>query len=589
MRKEILGILVCMLLITPVVGIYATASRNTSTNQTYVSSTDGTEYWALLVGCNEFMKRSDLALPGNDLSAEHLRDVLLLSDHWQPDHIKVLTGKNASSLNILRGLRWLDKMDDQDDVCVFYIATHAGPLANDFRPYDEPNGDECLTTYSSYRFYNQKHNVNFVIPWISYLYDDEINLFLNRLDAQGICAIFNTCYAGGFNDSFSMVMGKGMKQDMQTTSPVSATQWMNEFASELSGSRRVILMACEEDQLSLGCVFGYYVSEGLLGAGNASTGEEVSAEDAFSYAAPRTKSFMQKEFEFPQNPQLYDQYPGGLQLTDSEQPPTNLTCNGPINNTSGIDLIYWIGSNDPEDNKIRYYIDWGDDSEEWTQYHQSGEQVQLTHMFNSDGVYNVWFDDEDEHGVSLFEPSYIDRMVTIISDEIPIDQKQIETYQYQCFNDGPISPDVWMAQSFSPSMNVLSKVALETAISKINSNKLGPLHVSIRENLTGVDLTENYTMPMVLESQMFPYLQKIKWTTFDFPDLPVTVNKTYYIVCRFDSDSVGAWTYAGKNYNNDPNYHGDPYPNGDAFYSTDGGNTWHKLTKIHDFCFVTYG
>ena len=77
-------------------GVFALSSRNTPKNQ-IISSNDGTEYWALLVGCNIFMNRPDLELPGNDLSAEHLRDILLLSDHWQPDHIKLLTGKNASS------------------------------------------------------------------------------------------------------------------------------------------------------------------------------------------------------------------------------------------------------------------------------------------------------------------------------------------------------------------------------------------------------------------------------------------------------------------------------------------------------------
>jgi hypothetical protein len=589
MRRKII-VMICILLMIPGSGVFAVSSHNTPKDQT-MPLDDGTEYWALLVGCNIFMNRPDLELPGNDLSAEHLRDILLLSDHWQPDHIKLLTGKNASSLNILRGLRWLDKMDDEDDICLFYIASHAGPLAADFPPYDEPNGDECLTTYTSHRFYNQEHRVSFVCPWISYLYDDEINLFLNHLDAQGICAIFNTCYAGGFNDSFTeRVVGRRIGQGIEATiSPVPATQWMNEFATELSGSRRVVLMACEEDQLSLGPVFSYYVSEGLLGVDNAMEDEMVSAEDAFMYAAQRTKSYMVKEFEFPQNPQIYDEYPGELQLTDPEQPPNHPTFNGPTIGMSGITHTYSMSSDDPEGDTIRYYIDWGDGTEEWTPYHQSGDQVEFSHVFDSEGVYNIWFDDEDKHGVSLYEPTFIDRMVTIISDEDPIDQKQIETYQYQCFNDGPLSKEVWLAQSFTPALNVLSKVSLETIISTVNSKEIGPLHVSIRDNLTGADLTEVFTMPWQLDSNILPFVKKFKWTTFDFPDISVIPGRTYYIVCRFDSDSVGAWTYAGVDYVNDPQYHGDPYPNGKNFYSTNGGMTWHSNNRIHDFCFVTYG
>ena len=590
-RQELLGILIGILFITPGFGTYTTVLCNESPIQTPLS-TDGTEYWALLVGCNIFMNRPDLELPGNDLSAEHLRNILLLSDHWQPDHIKLLTGKNASSLNILKGLRWLDKMDDEDDICVFYIASHAGPLLADFPPFDEPNGDELLTTYSTHRFYDQEQHVSFVLPWISYLYDDEINLFLNKLDAQGICVIFNTCYAGGFNDSFTeKTVGRRIEQGIEATiSPAPAAQWMNEFVSELSGSRRVVLMSCEEEQLSLGPVFLYYVSEGLLGVDNTMEDEMVSAEDAFSYAAQQTTSYMVKEFEYPQNPQLYDEYDGELQLTDPEQPPNHLTFNGPTIGMSGIEHTDTISSDDPEGDTIRYYIEWGDGTEEWTPYHQSGVLVKLTHVFDSEGVYNIWFDDEDEHGVSLYEPTFIDRMVTIISDENPVDQTQIETYQYQCFNNGPLSNEVWLAQSFTPTLDVLSKVDLETIVSSVNSKELGPLHVSIRDNLTtGIDLTEVFTMPMQLDSQVIPFIQKFKWTTFDFPDISVIPNKTYYIVCRFDVDSVGAWTYAGVDYNNDPQYDGDPYPNGKGFYSMDGGNTWHNLMNIHDFCFVTYG
>ena len=89
---------------------------------------EDTEYWALLVGVSENMKKPwhNAENKVNEISTMDLYHQLLQSNHWQPDHIRVLTGKNASWLNIYRGLQWLDEMDDEDDICFFYIATHGG-------------------------------------------------------------------------------------------------------------------------------------------------------------------------------------------------------------------------------------------------------------------------------------------------------------------------------------------------------------------------------------------------------------------------------------------------------------------------------
>ena len=47
---------------------------------------------------------------------EEIRELLLLSDHWQSDHIRVLTGADATKRNIIEGLRWLAEMDDENDI-----------------------------------------------------------------------------------------------------------------------------------------------------------------------------------------------------------------------------------------------------------------------------------------------------------------------------------------------------------------------------------------------------------------------------------------------------------------------------------------
>ena len=584
MKKLIIIILIGILIIS---GLGANAINNFNKNKKInYPSFEGTEYWALLVGCNEFMNRPDLDLPGNDLSAEDFRDLLLMSDHWQPDHIRVLTGSDASSINIIRGLRWLDQMDDEDDICLFYIATHAGPLGLDFPPFDEEDGDECLTTYSSHRFFDPINRVSIVIPWISYLYDDEINLLLNLLDAQGICAVFNTCYAGGFDDSST---GSYLRVSSYDNSETSASLWMSKFGEDISASGRVVLMACEEDDLSLGSIFSYYLMEGLQGFGDTDGNSYCSAEESFTYALPKTKEYLSREFSFNQVPQIYDDYSGDLILTSVEMPPDHPNFIGPITGKSYTDHTFSVSSNDPEGDNIRYYVNWGDDNEGWTDYYPSGAEVILPHSWDSTGTYNVWFENEDEYGASIWEPACLDRFVVTIEDDYEVDQRLTETYEGQCYNDAPLTDMIWLAQSFIPTQNVLSKVELEAIVSLVYSEEPGPLHVSIRNNLTGEDLTSVIAMPMQIDNHMMPFIVKFKWTMFDFPDIDVIPGQKYYIVCRFESDSIGTWTYAGVGCEHDQDYDGDPYPNGEAYYSQNSGCSWKEFLNIHDFCFITYG
>ena len=75
------------------------------------------------------------------------------------------------------------------------------------------------------------------------------------------------------------------------------------------------------------------------------------------------------------------------------------------------------------------------------------------------------------------------------------------------------------AQSFQPSASILTKVKLHV----VNYNTSSPIVISIRRNLTDLDMTSK----MLLADEI-----KLGYTTFDFPDINVTPGDTYYIVCR---------------------------------------------------------
>jgi len=567
MGKKILGMLVCMLLIIPGFGAFTTATRTESATQTKPSN-DGTEYWALLVGVNEFKNQPYMTniSRSNGIPPTELYNLLLSSDHWKSDHIRLLTGKNASIFNVFKSFRWMHRMADADDICLFYITTHGAPFY-DMPPRDENGGyDTMLWMYDTYR--TQIGKWPDCIYWcfpnkLYYLYDDTINRWITNLRCKGVCVILEACYAGGLDNP------------SQTTSVVS--ERMNRFAQKLSGPGRVILMACQDDELSNGNFFGYYLMEGLQGFGDANKDNLCSAEEAFNYSVPKTKSILLNEYNFPMHPQIYDSYPGELILTDKEMPPTRTNLvTGPLVGHVNTDQTYVFNATDSEKDQIKYHFKWGDTTEVWTGLFPSDEPVTITHTWNKEGTYNVLLRNYDEHGMWFFEDSFPrTRIVVTMEDDHSVDQRQTELYDGLSLNDG-LFADNWYAQSFVPTQSELSKIELEL----IAKGNVQPITVSIRKNLTGPDLAQ----ASVLLPPMDLYKPILNWTTFDFPDIQVTPGETYYILCRpiFSNDSLYGWAYAGASYD-------DPYPNGQGFTSFNNGSTWSIYNKVHDFSFVTYG
>jgi hypothetical protein len=570
--KKIIGFFIFIILIISSFGTLATKFDNSSTPLIKLSN-NSTEYWALIVGVNEFENQpymTNLSL-FNDIPATDLYNLLLVSDNWKSDHIRLLTGKNASIFNVFNSFYWMKKNADEDDICLFYITTHGSPVVKDVFPKDENGGvDTALYMYDTYRTQigDWPDCWYLCIPnKLYYLYDDTINTWLSNLKCKGVCVIIEACYAGGFADP-----------------PINTTEkklvledWINTFTKKLSGPGRVILMACKDDELSNGNFFGYYIMEGLQGFGDANGDSLCSAEEAFNYSAQKTKSILLKEYNFPVNPQIYDSYKGELILTNNEMPPscTKLVSGSLVGNVN-TNQTYYFNATDPEKDKIQYYIKWGDETEEWTGLYPSEIPVNVTHKWIKEGTYNILLRNFDEHGMWYFEDSLPRRriVVTMENDNI-VDQRQTELYTELSLNDG-IFMQNWYAQSFIPTRSILSKIELEL----IAKGFVQPITVSIRKNLTGPDLTQT----SVLVDSMDLYRPILIWTTFDFPDIQVIPGETYYIVCKtlYSSDSLYGWTYASADFD-------DPYLNGEGFISSNNGNSWRVYYNVNDFSFITYG
>jgi len=126
----------------------------------------------------------------------------------------------------------------------------------------------------------------------------------------------------------------------------------------------------------------------------------------------------------------------------------------------------------------------------------------------------------------------------------------------------------YVAQSFKPSVTRLSKVQLK--LFKYNGEPTYDLEFSIREQLDGVELATVIKNPGEILNG---------WNEFDFSDLEVEIDKTYYLVCQGDGgqgdDPIYCWYCIDNN----------PYDRG--YTSTYSYGSWHAAFSV-DCCFRTY-
>jgi len=295
-----------------------------------------TEYWALLVAVGVYADNPEQNRPLMLEEVDDLYDVLIDSPWWSEDHIKVIKAEDATVLNIVRGLRWLDRMEDSDDFSLVFLTTHGSPIAFDIPPFDEEDGmDEILVSYWGFAY-----------PGL-YIWDDQLNVLLNRLESQGVCLIVDSCYAGGFNDPPNWnITNRNILPFQGPKSTMSSRDWMEGFAEDVRGQGRVVLMASREDEVSFSGGFAPYLIDGLRGFADSNMDNVISAEEAFFYTEPRASK---------QHPTIYDGYEGELLLIDLTGKNTNTAEKGKIiGKESNISEIYNV--NLPEHSVVYGYI-----------------------------------------------------------------------------------------------------------------------------------------------------------------------------------------------------------------------------------------
>ncbi len=278
------------------------------------------ECWAVIVGVSHYAssvcyedEEGNLVCDGDlKYADDDARDLYeLLASIWGEDHIELLLDSEATKVDIYYAIKRLAAKADNDDTVLIYFSGHG--LRPEYTAYQEwvgiwdctiGNWDyiTCTTWQTSNMMIWQDRQIvgsGYICPFdsgqpLSWDCDYEIVAadlarWLDMLDSENIVIILDSCSAGS-------------------------------FSSELSQDGRVVLMGCQPDEGSLeSCelehgVFTHYILRAIskFEAADTNGDYEVSAEEIFDYAEPRTVDEIVRPYanepaiEGRQHPVLYD-------------------------------------------------------------------------------------------------------------------------------------------------------------------------------------------------------------------------------------------------------------------------------------------
>jgi len=251
-------------------------------NESQVSNNlDNTEYYALIIGINDYPYWDEEFI---DQDVNSMYELLVNSENWVEENIKVVFNENATKQNISENITgWLAGKEDQNDVILIYISGHGWkvPLL------ERLQGHAFYVPYDGKNWYYSEDSIT----------DKELNSWINKLESEHITIILDHCYAGRMLSlrKFGRVV--------------------------LAAGGKYLLCPVDGDRALGHGIFTYHLIQGFNGVADRNNDGWVSAEEAFIYARIPTIWFsLWKHFPYirikdgnlsysgPQVPFMYDHY-----------------------------------------------------------------------------------------------------------------------------------------------------------------------------------------------------------------------------------------------------------------------------------------
>jgi hypothetical protein len=215
---------------------------------TYDPNDRGTNFWALLIGINDYESPTRDNI-GSRQDARDLRQHLF-DYRWRPDHIAIISDRYATRSMIIQGIRWLASKTNEQSVVIFHYSGHQN-YRRTSSDGDNESRDQMIRAHDN-----------------RYILDGILGRELNRVRAARMWINMAVCRAAGFDDPGMVKTGRVLTY--------------SSYESELS----------YEDPAVRYTVHGWYlVIEAMhQGAGDMNGDGQVTVEEAFRYAKPRILS-----------------------------------------------------------------------------------------------------------------------------------------------------------------------------------------------------------------------------------------------------------------------------------------------------------
>ena len=227
-------------------------------------SINETEYWGVVVVALE------------QSMEPYIYDSLLQKQNWNKDNIKLLWKNNATSEKIIDSIDWLIENSDENDFVLFSVDAHGTYSKGEFGIWPSDGHENGILSV-----------------------DDLDNKF-DSINSQGLCLIFDCCFAGNFVDDNS---------DFSTLNNYRKNMFRRTVVEGFEDDNRVVIMGTMPN--GLGCHWVDYdfngniineisptstISDVILRGNDVNNDGFTSAEEIYIYLKENYRFYALKGF-----------------------------------------------------------------------------------------------------------------------------------------------------------------------------------------------------------------------------------------------------------------------------------------------------
>jgi hypothetical protein len=117
---------------------------------------------------------------------------------------------------------------------------------------------------------------------------------------------------------------------------------------------------------------------------------------------------------------LFGSLSNTIVVTGENNPPLAPEIDGPDKGIPDTEYTYVLNAIDPEDDDVRYHIDWDDGDTEITSYSSSGTDLSVSHNWSEEGTYTITVQAEDINGLLSSESTLKVKIPRVRASHNPI-------------------------------------------------------------------------------------------------------------------------------------------------------------------------